>query len=148
MWISVIVVREGDWYAVDELQNTVEVARLLIVTLQPGHLFCGEAKPFTDGVVRGRVFGYHERDRPILVVRVLLRSLLIVVVLDVIGNEDRGDAGERLRLEDFEVLRDAASPLPLIFADTTFVPDDVARIRKMFAFATQDRMRKARARGC
>ena len=107
MWIPVDVVREGDWHAVDERENTVEVTRFLIVTLQPRHFFCGEAKLLPDGVVRRRVLGYHEGDRPILVVRVLLRSLLLVVVLDVI-----------------------------VVADTTFVPDDVAWIRKMFAFAT------------
>ena len=146
--IPVDVVREGDWHAVDERENAVEVAGLLVVTLQPGHLFCGEARLLADGVVRRRVLGNDEGDRAILVVRVLLRSLFVVVVLDVVVSEDRGGAGERLRLEDFEVLRDAASPLPLVLADTAFLPDDVARIRQMFAFATQDRMSNTRARGC
>ena len=69
------VIRVVDWQAVDEREDTVEAARFLIATLQPGHFFCGVAKLLSDGVVRGRVLGYHQCDRPILVVRLLLRSL-------------------------------------------------------------------------
>ena len=72
-----------------------------------------------------------------MVIGVLFRSLLIVVILDIIVSKDCRGAGKRLLLEHLDIFCDSASPLPLIPTHTAFVLRNVAWIGDDFAFPMQ-----------
>ena len=92
--IAIDVVSQSYTHAVNQRERTIEISAFSIVTVQPLLLLCRQIWTKAKCLRRWRIFGASISDDLLLELRVFLCALLVGVVLEVIGGEDRWSIAE------------------------------------------------------